>query len=129
MVIHVWCAVGRSWVARIRDVVLAAVLLELLNATSRSLVLTWNLSAGLVADRRKLNRATLGITGRRTIRSLAISRDGSSASTILVGLALVLLFLLASLPLLSDLLEFYKKQCVSVCWCYTRNPEALDDPC
>jgi len=98
------------WGCRIARVlkVVVAILLELLNATGRSLVLAWNLSTWLVANWGKLNRSTtLLITGSGGIsRLLAFSRDSGSSGTLLVGLALILLFLLPSLPLLSNLFEF-----------------------
>lgn len=102
----VWSTIRRSWVARVLKVVVA-VLLELLNAGGGSLILTWDLSAGLVADGRQLNGSTAGWVsrGRSSIAGgLAFSGD-SSAGTLIVSLSLVLLFLLACLPFLSDLLE------------------------
>jgi hypothetical protein len=55
LAIHlVWCAIWRSWVARVRDMIVA-VLLQLLYTAGWSLVLTGDLGTGLVADRRELN--------------------------------------------------------------------------
>lgn len=39
---------------------------------------------------------------------MPICRDGSGSGTLLIGLSLVLLLLLASLPLLSDFLELFR---------------------
>ena len=131
LAIHlVWCAIWRCWIARVRDVVVA-VLLQLLNAAGWSLVLARDLSAGLVADRRELDRpASLLVARGRAIvgRALTIGGNSSSSGSLLFGLSLILLFLLAGLPLLSDLLEFCNKNGLA-CWRYTRNPEALVDPC
>jgi hypothetical protein len=93
------------------------ILLKLWDTSRRSLVLTWNLSAGLVSDGWELDRSStlLVARGRSTIGGvLAFSRYGGGSGTILLCLSLVLLFLLASLPLLSDLLEFYDT-CMLVC--------------
>ena len=55
LAIHlVGSAVGRCWVARVRNVVIA-VLLQLLHAAGWSLVLARDLSAWLVADGRELD--------------------------------------------------------------------------
>lgn len=97
-----------SWIARILKVV-AAVLLQLLDAAGRGLVLTRDLGAGLVADGRQLDGAArlLVARGGGGIRgaALGIGGRGGGAGAVVVGLTLVLLLLLASLPLLADLLE------------------------
>ena len=107
----VWSAVRRSWVARVLKVVVA-VLLELLNTARGSLVLTWNLSAGLIADGWELDGSTslLVTWGRSAIAGVwAFGRNGGGSGTLFISLSLVLLLLLASLPLLSNLLEFCKE--------------------
>jgi hypothetical protein len=105
-----WCAIWRSWIARVLEMTLL-VLLELLDSATGSLllILTWNLGTRLVTDRRELDRsATLRVARGRAAfwDRLTLGRDSDSASTILVGLALVLLLLLASLPLFANLFEF-----------------------
>ena len=88
-----------------------AVLLELLHTASGSLVLPWNLGAGLVADGRELDGAARLLLVARSsgggVRRgrLGIGGASGSTSTVVVSLALVLLLLLAGLPLLADLLE------------------------
>ena len=103
----VWSAIRRSWIARILNMVVA-VLLQLLNTARGSLVLTRNLSARLVADGWELNGSTslLVTRGRSIAGTLTISRNGGGTGALLISLALVLLLLLASLPLLSNFLEF-----------------------
>jgi hypothetical protein len=117
LAIHlVWCAIWRRGVSRVLKVTVA-VLLELLNASRGSLVLARDLRARLVADGWELNRtASLLITrSRGTIgRGLTIRRDSSGSGTLFIGLSLVLLFLLAGFPLLSDFLELCGRLCVSV---------------
>ena len=113
LAIHlVWSAVRRGGVSRVLQMIIA-VFLELLHAAGWSLVLPRHLSTGLIADRGQLDGATcLLIAGRRrTFGRLAVGRDRGSSSAILLGFALVLLLLLASLPLLADLLEFCEAKC------------------
>jgi hypothetical protein len=88
------------------------ILLQLLDAAGRSLVLAGHLGAGLVADGRQLDGAARLLLlvaarggGRVGRGRLGVGRASSSTGTVVVGLALVLLLLLAGLPLLSDLLE------------------------
>lgn len=115
LAIHlVWSAIRRSWVARILKMVVA-ILLELLHTTSWGLVLARDLGPGLVADGWELNgtRAALLVAWgcRRSLAGrLAFHRStaNSSSSAFLVGLALILLVLLARLPLLADFLELCK---------------------
>lgn len=84
-----------------------AILLELLYATSGCLILSRNLGSGLVTDGRKLDGSLRVASGRlrRVGGILGISRTSSSASALLLCLALVLFLLLACLPFFSDLLE------------------------
>jgi hypothetical protein len=92
-------------------VLLLGVVLELLDGTAWSLVLTRNLSARLIADGRKLDRTTsLWSISRLSAvdGSLTIGRTGSSTSAIFLSLTCVLILLLAGLPLLSDLLELFR---------------------
>jgi len=110
LVIHlVWCTIRRCWVARVLKMILATIALELLDAARWSLVLAWYLSPGLVADGWELNRSTWLLIASRSIvgRVLSISRDDGGSGTLILGLALVLLLLLASLPFLADFLELY----------------------
>lgn len=84
--------------------------------TRRGAVLAWDLAVRrLVSDGRELrtDTATIGrwlsMGGIRRIGSLDLVGLGSlsgSALTLLNGLALSFLFLLAGLPFLADLLEF-----------------------
>lgn len=111
MTVHlVGGAVGRGGVTRVLEVA-AAVLLELLDAAGGGLVLAGHLGAWLVADGRQLDGAAglllVARGGGSGIRggSLGVGRAGGSAGAVVVGLALVLLLLLAGLPLLADLLE------------------------
>jgi len=109
----VWGAIWRRGVSRVLKMTVA-VLLELLNAARGSLVLARDLCARLVADGWELNgTASLLITrGRGNFGGgLPICRDGSGSGTLLIGLSLVLLLLLASLPLLSDFLELWTIMC------------------
>jgi hypothetical protein len=88
--------------------VVAAVLLQLLDAAGGGLVLTRDLGAGLVADGGQLDGAAglrVAGTGGGIRGALGVGRAGSGPGAVVVGLALVLLLLLASLPLLADLLE------------------------
>jgi hypothetical protein len=102
--------IGRGGVARILEVA-APVLLELLDAAGGGLILSGDLGTGLVADGRQLDGAAglllvAGGGGSGIGRgSLRVSRAGSNTSAIFIGLALVLLLLLAGLPLLADLLK------------------------
>lgn len=105
--------IGRGGVARVLEVAVA-ILLELLDAAGGSLVLAGDLGAGLVADGRELDgaaRLLLVTWGSSTFRGgrLGVGGASSSTGTVVVGLALVLLFLLASLPLLADLLELCRQ--------------------
>lgn len=112
MTVHlVRSAVRRRRVARVLQVAVA-ILLQLLHAASRSLILSGDLGAGLVADGRQLDGAArllllVAARGGGGVRRgrLGVGRAGRGTSTVVVGLALVLLFLLAGLPLLADLLE------------------------
>ena len=116
LAIHlVWCAIWRSRISRILHVVVA-VLLKLLNTTGSRLVLARDLSTRLVSDRWQLDGTALLVTGSWCAVGgwLTIGRDGSSSGTLFFSLALVLLFLLASLPLFSDLLKLWYKLRVSV---------------
>jgi hypothetical protein len=113
LVIHLGrCAIWRSWVARVLNLAVVRVLLELLNTTGRSgLVLSRDMCARLVSDRWKLNWGTTSLLiarGWGTFAGLAFSSgtDSSSASTLLISLTHVLFLLFTSLPLLSDFLEF-----------------------
>ncbi len=117
LVIHlVRSSVWGSRVARVH--VAVAVLLQLLNTTGWGLVLAGNLSTRLVADGRKLDLRASGllvagrwlgaVVGILSIRRVSLHRG--CASTLLFSLALVLFFLLASLPFLADLLEFYEDE-------------------
>lgn len=112
MVIHlVWGTVWRRGVARVLKMVVA-VLLQLLDTTRWCLVLTRDLSTRLITDGWQLDRASgLLVSSRRgvVVGVLAISRDDSGSSTLVFGLALVLLLLLAGLPLLPDLFEFCRR--------------------
>jgi len=111
LVIHlVWCTIRRCWVARVLKMILATIALELLDAARWSLVLAWYLSPGLVADGWELNRSTWLLIASRSIvgRVLSISRDDGGSGTLILGLALVLLLLLASLPFLADFLELFR---------------------
>lgn len=71
-----------------------------------------DMSARLVPDRWKLDWRTTSLLiarGRGALARLSFrssTTDSSSAVTLLVSLALVLLFLLTGLPLFSDLFEF-----------------------
>lgn len=119
-------AVRRSWVARILKMVVA-VLLQLLHTTRRGLVLARDLRAGLVADGRELDGpARLLVAGRGGPIGgvLAIGGHSGSARALLFGLPLVLLLLLASFPLLSDLLELClaRRHTLASCWLHTRVP-------
>lgn len=116
LVIHlVWGTVWGCWVARILKVVVVAVLLELLDTTSGGLVLTRNLTGGLVANGGKLNRpCRLRVASGGSFARALVGRDDGSAGTIIFLLALSFLLLLAGLPLLANLLEFYKAGYVSV---------------
>jgi len=110
----VWRAVRRSRVARVLKMAIA-IFLKLLDTTGGSLVLTRNLSARLVADWWELNGSTLLVSrGRTAFRALTITGDGSSSSTVLVLLSLVLFLLLACFPLLSDFLELFRSALVPV---------------
>jgi hypothetical protein len=89
------------------------VLLKLLDTTRWGLILARDLSAGLIANRRKLDllATALLIAGRRlsVIAGRAISRvglGGSGSSTLFFSFALVLLLLLTCFPFLANLLEF-----------------------
>jgi hypothetical protein len=121
LVIHlVGGTVRRSRVASVHLVM--TVLLKLLNTARWSLVLARNLSTRLVTDRRKLNRsASLRVAGRRLsavvgVLSVWWTRLGSgSTGSLFLSLAVVVFLLLASLPLLSDLLEFCSATRVSAC--------------
>jgi hypothetical protein len=94
-------------------VLATATFIQLLNTTSRRrCILRRDLIARLVADRWELDRASL--IGWGTVsRSLSFSWSGSSG-TIIIGLAGILLFLLASLPLLTNFLEFFWSALVTV---------------
>jgi hypothetical protein len=113
--------------------VVAAVLLELLDAAGRSLVLARDLVAGLVADRRKLDSAVGLLLVARGGSSVGwaggVGRTGGGTGTVIVGLALVLLLLLASLPLLSDFFELCGPGVVSEGRVTRKRPEAVVDPC
>ena len=97
-----------------------SVLCKLLNTSGWSLVLAWDLGAWLVTDRWKLNLAAAWLLvttwcwwwsllilvwvvalWERWLLGLSLG----SALTILLSLALGVLLLLASLPLLANLLE------------------------
>jgi hypothetical protein len=115
LAIHlVWLAIWRGWITPIE--MTASIFLQLLNAARWGLVLAWNLSARLVSDRRELNLGgtALLIVGRwlsaigRVLSLGWVVLGRSSTRALLFGLAGVLLLLLASLPLLADLLEFYR---------------------
>jgi hypothetical protein len=128
LAIHlVWCAIWRSRISRILHVIVA-VLLKLLNATGSGLILTRDLRARLVSNRWELDGSALLVTGSWcTIGGgLTIGGDSGSSGTLFFSLALVLLLLLASLPLLSDLLELCYKLCVSVLMLHYMMTE---DPC
>jgi hypothetical protein len=112
LAIHlVWSSIRRRRISRIH--VAVAVLLQLLNTAGWSLVLTRNLRSRLIADWWQLNlssssllvarRRLVAVVGAWAIRGLGLS----SASTILLGLALGVLLLLSRLPFLADLLEFF----------------------
>lgn len=117
LAIHlVWCTVRRCRIARILKMAVA-ILLQLLDAPSRGLVLTRNLSARLVSDRWELNRASsLLVSGAWSIvaGTLTIRRNSNSSCALLFSFALVLFLLLPCLPFLSDLLEFCIESCVSM---------------
>lgn len=116
MVIHlVRLTVWRGRVSRI-DVVLLRVLLQLLNATGWCLVLAWDLGAWLVTDWWKLNwlATWLLVTLWWLLLILWVltilwwvGLGLGGTLTVLLSLALGILLLLASLPLLADLLELY----------------------
>lgn len=128
LAIHlVWCAIWRSRISRILHVIVA-VLLKLLNTTGSGLILTRDLSTRLVSNRWELDGSALLVTGSWCVigGGLTIGGDGGSSGTLFFSLALVLLFLLASLPLLSDLLELCYKLCVSVLMLHNMIPL---DPC
>ena len=89
------------------------VLLQLLDTTRWSLILTGDLSARLVADRRELDLLAtalliagrrLSVVARRSVGGIGLS--GSGSSTFLLSLALVLFLLLTCFPFLTNLLEF-----------------------
>jgi hypothetical protein len=110
----VWSAVRGCRIARVHVVV--TVLLQLLDTTRWSLVLTGDLSTGLVANRRKLDllATTLLIAGRRLSvvarRSIGgVGLSGGSSSTFLLSLTLVLFLLLTCFPFLANLLEFCER--------------------
>lgn len=107
-------SVWRGRVSRIH--VVLRVLLQLLNASGWSLVLAWDLSAWLVTDWWELNwlAAWLLVTLWWLLLILwvltilwwvGLSLGGTL--TVLLSLALGILLLLASLPLLANLLELY----------------------
>jgi hypothetical protein len=78
------------------------------------LVLARDLRARLVADGWGLDRPdSLLITSSRGGGGLAIGKDSSGSGTLPIGLSMVFLFLLASLPLLSYFLELCGGLCVS----------------
>ena len=94
---------------------IVAVLLQLLDAARRGLVWTWDLSTWLVTDGWKLDLLATSLrVSWGSLRVLVgcavggICLGGSGSSSLFFSLALVLFFLLASLPFLADLLEFYK---------------------
>lgn len=108
LVIHlVWGTIWRCWVARVLKMIVAAISLELLNVARWSLVLAWDLSTGLVTNGWELDRSTwLLVASRRIVgRVLTISWDDGGSCTLVIGLALVLLLLLAGLPFFADFLE------------------------
>lgn len=111
----------------------AAILLELLDAAGRGLVLARDLIAGLVADGRELDGAVglllVARGGSGIGRAGSVGRTGSGTGTVVVGLALVLLLLLAGLPLLSDFLEFCGPGAVSEARVTQKGPEGAVDPC
>jgi len=121
LVIHlVRSTVWRSRIACIHLVV--AVLLKLLNTTRWGLVLTRNLSARLVTDRRKLNRSSaLRVAGRRLSAVVGVLRvsgarlGSGSTGSLFLSLAVVVFLLLSRLPFLADLLEFCSATRVSAC--------------
>ena len=112
MAVHlVWSAIWGCRIARVHMVV--TVLLQLLDTTRWSLVLTRNLSTRLVADRRKLDllatalliaRRRLSVVARRSIGGVGLG--SSSSSTFLLSLSLALFLLLTCFPFLANLLEF-----------------------
>jgi hypothetical protein len=96
--------------------VVVTVLLQLLDTTRWSLILTGDLSAGLVADRRELDLLAtalliagrrLSVVARRSVGGVGLS--GSGSSTFLFSLALVLFLFLACFPFLANLLEFCER--------------------
>ena len=119
LVIHLArLSVWRGRVSRIH--VVLRVLLQLLNASGWSLVLVWNLGAGLITDWWKLNwLATwllvtlwwllLVLWVLAILWWVGLGLGGTLA--VLLSLALGILLLLASLPLLANLLEFYSIAC------------------
>lgn len=109
----VWCAIRRSRVARVLKMAIA-IFLKLLNTTGGCLVLPGNLGARLVADWRELDRSCLVSRRGAAIGILAVSWARSRSLALLVLLPLVLFFLLASLPLLADLLELFRSTLVAV---------------
>lgn len=130
-----WRAVRRRWITAIVIYVglTIAILLQLLDSGSRwltLLVLVWNLGTRLivnwVADRRKDVRASSWGIG--CCWSLSLSIRNSRGSWTIGFLALLLFFLLTSLPLLSDLLEFCKQEMLA-CQCYTTYSQEMVDPC
>lgn len=116
LVIHLaWSPVGRSWVSRVH--VAIAILLELLDSAGWGLVLARNLRARLIANRWKLDLSAsrLLIPRRRlvaVVRVLSIGwarLDLGGTGTVVFGLALCVFLLLACLPFLSNLLEFWRE--------------------
>lgn len=95
---------------------MAVVLVD--HATGGGTVLAGDLAVGsLVTDGRELRTNTAGVGGRLTLRRVRGARGldlvglrglGGSTLTLLGSLALSLFLLLASLPFLADLLEFWK---------------------
>lgn len=96
-----------------------AILLKLLNTSGWSLVLTRYLGTGLISDGWKLNlRGTTLLVARWWLSAVValltiggVVLGSGSTSALLICLALVLLLLFASLPLLANLLEFYERRC------------------
>jgi len=112
------------------NLAVVGILLELLDTAGRSgLVLPRDMCTRLVSDRWKLDWGTTSLLiagGRCALAGLAFSSgaDGSSASTLLIGLTLVLFLLLPGFPLLSDFLEFCDRCCVSVLRLHKTHPKA-----
>lgn len=126
LVVHlIWLTVWRSWVTRVH--VVLGVLSELLDATGLSLVLTWDLGSWLVTNWWKLDLTTTSLWVAGTwwwwlliwVCAVALWCNAGwllnlclgSTLAVLLSLALGVLLLLASLPLLANLLELCCKSC------------------